>query len=365
MTTLSSLRLQRFRSYTDMSFALGDGVNIIVGPNASGKTNLLEAVLVVATGGSYRVRDAELLQYEASWARLDAQTGEGDRVIKLQLSAPGKVLKTFEIDDHKLARLMQQRTIPVVLFEPNHLMLLHGPPDMRRTFLDDLLEQAVPGYGATRKHYRRVLTHRNTLLKRQPRDLVDQLFVWNLRLSELGGKIVKERQQLVEQFAARMSDLYTTLAAKPHEVTLAYAMQFAGHDYETSLLKKLEASTDIDVQRGFTAYGPHRDDITIAIDGHAASESASRGETRTVVLALKVLELQLLEQIRGMRPLLLLDDVFSELDAQRRRALTSFVADYQTFITTTDADVVAHHFSSSTIIRLSIDATDGPDRDRT
>jgi DNA replication and repair protein RecF len=236
---------------------------------------------------------------------------------------------------------------------------------MRRTFLDDLLEQAVPGYGATRKHYRRVLTHRNVLLKRQPRDLADQLFVWNLRLSELGGKIVKERQQLVARFAARMSDLYTALAAKPHDVTLTYAMQFAGHDYETSLLKKLEASTDVDVQRGFTAYGPHRDDITIAIDGHVASESASRGETRTVVLALKVLELQLLEQIRGMRPLLLLDDVFSELDAQRRQALTTFVADYQTFITTTDADVVAHHFPSSTIIRLGADITDGPDRDRT
>jgi DNA replication and repair protein RecF len=350
---ITNLRLQHFRSYTDATFAFGDGVNIIVGPNASGKTNILEAVLVVATGGSYRVRDADLIQYDAPWARLDAAMAEHDRIIKLQLSAPGKVLKSFEIDGQKLARLMQQRTIPVVLFEPNHLLLLHGAPDMRRTFLDDLLEQAVSGYGATRKHYRRVLSHRNALLKRQPRDLADQLFVWNLRLSELGGKIVRERQQLVSQFAARMTELYTGLAGKPHDVTLEYVMQFSGQDYETALLHKLESSTAVDVQRGFTAYGPHRDDILVAIDGHAASESASRGETRTIVLALKVLELQLLESIRGQRPLLLLDDVFSELDAARRQALTTFVANYQTFITTTDADVVAHHFTSSTIIRLA------------
>jgi len=349
---ITHLRLQHFRSYTDSAFVLGQGVNIIVGPNASGKTNLLEAVLVLATGGSYRVRDADLVQYDASWARLDAAMYEGVRVVKIQQQPDAKVLKSFEIDNQKLTRLMQQRTLPVVLFEPNHLMLLHGAPDMRRAFLDDLLEQAVPGFGATRRHYRRVLAHRNALLKRQPRDLADQLFVWNLRLSELGGKIVKERRQLVTQFAARMDELYTALAHKPHQVSLEYVAQFSAADYETALLKKLEASTDTDVLRGFTAYGPHREDIRVAIDGHAASESASRGETRTLVLALKVLELQLLEQIRGVRPLLLLDDVFSELDAARRKALTTFVADYQTFITTTDADVVAHHFADSTIIRL-------------
>lgn len=354
---ISALRLQHFRSYTDVSFTFGEGVTIVAGPNASGKTNILEAVLVAAAGSSYRARDAELMQYDASWARLDAKTPEGDRIIKMQLQAPGKVLKSFEIDGHKLVRLLQARTIPVVLFEPNHLFLLHGAPDMRRTFLDDLLEQAVPGYGAVRKHYRRVLSHRNALLKRQPRDLDDQLFVWNLRLSELGGKIVKERQQLVAQFAADMTELYSALAQKPHIVELAYVTQFPGENYETALLKKLEASTAVDMQRGFTASGPHRDDIQVLIDGHTAAESASRGETRTIVLALKILELQLLERIRGQRPLLLLDDVFSELDAARRQALTRFVAPYQTFITTTDADVVAHHFADSAIIHLPIQAT--------
>jgi DNA replication and repair protein RecF len=352
---ITDLRLQHFRSYTDASFELDPGVNIIVGPNASGKTNILESVLVLATGGSYRARDVDLIQYDAPWTRLDADTPKGARIVKMQVTAPGKVLKSFDIDGQKLTRLMQARTIPIVLFEPNHLLLLNGSPDLRRSFLDDLLEQTVPGYGALRRNYRRILSHRNALLKRQPHDVHDQLFVWNLRLSELGGKMVKERTALVARFAGRMSDLYTNLAQVTHTVELVYISQFPGQEYETALLKKLESGTEVDMARGFTAYGPHRDDLGMSINGHTAAESASRGETRTLVLALKVLELKLLEELRGERPLLLLDDVFSELDGKRRQALTSFVADYQTFITTTDADVVVQHFTDSNIIPVSRD----------
>ena len=347
---ITDLRLQHYRSYSDASFELANGVNIIVGPNASGKTNVLEAVLMIATGSSYRARDAELVQFDAPWARLDADTPNGSRVVKLQVEGPGKVLKTFEIDEQKLARMLQPRTIPAVLFEPNHLLLLSGAPDVRRSFLDDLLEQSVPGYGAARRHYKRVLAHRNALLKHQPRDLREQLFVWNLRLSELGGKIVKERAALIDRFSERMSDLYGSIAQRQHDVTLTYVTQFPVADYESALLKKLESNIELDTMRGFTASGPHRDDLGVAIDGHAAAESASRGETRTLVLALKVLELQLLEQMRDTPPLLLLDDVFSELDGKRRQALTTFVSNYQTFITTTDADVVVQHFTSSNII---------------
>jgi DNA replication and repair protein RecF len=350
---VTDLRLQCFRSYNDASFELASGVNIIVGPNASGKTNILEAILVIATGSSYRARDHEMVQFDAPWARLDADTPHGTRVVKLQVEAPGKVLKSFEIDGQKLSRMLQPRTIPVVLFEPNHLLLLSGAPDLRRNFLDDLLEQSVPGYGATRRHYKRVLAHRNALLKHQPRDLHEQLFVWNLRLSELGGKIAKERAALISRFAERMSELYGNIAQRQHEVALVYTTQFPVQDYESALLKKLESNIELDSLRGFTASGPHRDDLGVAIDGHSAAESASRGETRTLVLALKVLELQLLEQMRDMPPLLLLDDVFSELDGKRRQALTSFVADYQTFITTTDADVVVQHFTSSNIIPVT------------
>ncbi|HSW98380.1 MAG TPA: DNA replication and repair protein RecF [Candidatus Saccharimonadales bacterium] len=350
---ITSLRLQHFRSYDDASFELESGVNIIVGPNASGKTNLLEAVLVAARGSSYRGRDSELIGFGQPWARLDADTLEGMRTVKLErTNDDSRATKSFDIDGQHLSRLTPQRTLPTVLFEPNHLLLLSGSPELRRTFLDDLIEQTNMRFGALRRHYKRVLAQRNALLKRQPRDLREQLFVWNVRLSELGGQIAHERQELINRFNGRMGGLYGRLAATEHGVALAYVSQFAPESYETALLHKLEASTDLDVLRGFTAYGPHRDDLSVLLDGHEAATSASRGESRTLVLALKIMELQLLEELRGARPLLLLDDVFSELDARRRQALTSFVADYQTFITTTDADVVAQHFASRTTISL-------------
>lgn len=348
---ITDIRLQHFRSYTDASFEIDPGVNIIVGPNASGKTNLLEAILIVALGSSYKAKDADLVQFGASWARIDADTLLGPRIVKFKTEPT--FAKSFEIDEQVLTRLHQTRTLPVVLFEPNHLLLLSGSPDLRRSFLDDLIEQTEPGYASVRRHYRRVLAQRNALLKKNPRDLAQQLFVWNVRLSELGGKIVRERQALIDRFGAHASELYASLSGRDNTIELSYATQFPVDNYETALLHKLESNLELDVLRGFTASGPHRDDLKTKIDGHEVSEAASRGETRTLVLALKVLELRLLEESRGQKPILLLDDVFSELDTVRRQALTRYVADYQTFITTTDADVVVHHFTSSSIIPLA------------
>jgi DNA replication and repair protein RecF len=352
-TTVTDLRLQHFRSYDDAAFELEPGVNIIVGPNASGKTNLLEAVLVLARGSSYRAKDADLVAFGADWARLDADLPDSKRVVKVQKMGEEKTAKTFEIDEQKLARLTPARTLPVVLFEPNHLLLLNSSPDLRRSFLDDLLEQTRPGFGATRRHFKRVLAQRNSLLKKNPRGLREQLFVWNIRLGELGGQIARERAELTSRFAGLFGDLYSRLADKEYDVALRYRSQFDVEKYETALLHKLEASIDLDVARGFTAYGPHRDDLEVFIGGHAVQEAASRGETRTMVLALKIMELQLLEELRQEKPLLLLDDVFSELDGKRRHALTEFLKDYQTFITTTDADLVVQHFTTSNIIPVS------------
>lgn len=342
---ISDIRLQHVRSYKDAFFELDPAVNIIIGPNASGKTNLLESVLVAARGSSYKAKDVELVQFGSAWGRIDASTPNGRRTVKITVDpASGK---SFEIDDQKLTRLHPSKTLPTVLFEPNHLLLLSGSPDLRRTFLDDLIEQSEAGFGSIRRHYRRVLSQRNSLLKKQPQDIEQQLFVWNLRLSELGGQIAKRRQALIERFNAAIPDLYVRLAGRDNTIELSYASRFAVGQYESQLLKKLESSLELDILRGFTAYGPHRDDITFTIDGHPMSESASRGETRTLVLALKILELQLLAEVRDTQPLLLLDDVFSELDAKRRHALTQYVQQYQTFITTTDADIFSKEFMRS------------------
>lgn len=346
----TDIRLQQFRSYGDASFELSPGVNIIVGPNASGKTNLLEAVLVLARGASYRAESEDLVRFGQEWARLDAHTADDQtRTFKLQQDGNG-LDKRFEIDGQSVARLTPARLIPAVLFEPNHLLLLTGSPELRRNFLDDLIEQTTPGFGTTRRHYRRVLAQRNALLKQGPKLNPKQLFVWNIRLSELGGQMAKQRLALLEEFNQALSGVYSDLARTSSTAELRYHSKFPAATYESALLQKLEQDFELDRLRGFTGSGPHRDDIEVLLGGHPLQTSASRGETRTLVLALKMLETRVLERARDARPLLLLDDVFSELDGKRRQALTEFLQPYQTFITTTDADVVLQHFTGSSNI---------------
>jgi DNA replication and repair protein RecF len=346
--------MQKFRSYRDESFEFDPGVNIIVGPNASGKTNLLEALLVACTGGSFRAKDGEMIAHGAPWARIDIHGSSGSRIVKLMVQENGAIKKEFVIRDQKLSRLALQKTVPVVLFEPNHLLLLQGSPDLRRDYLDNLLEQTVPGYGKARRDYRRALAQRNALLKTGPASK-KQLFAWNIRLSEIGAKLALERHALVGRINNQIGELYKNLAhSKAAEVSVRYVASCDITQYGSSLLHGLEKRTHVDIERGFTTIGPHREDLLISFDGRDASDVASRGETRTVLLVLKIMELRFVEEARGTKPQLLLDDVFSELDGARRKALTEVIQGYQTFITTTDADVVVQHFMNNChIIPLS------------
>jgi len=334
-----------------VSYDFDEGVTIIVGPNASGKTNLLEALLVVSRGGSYRVRDADLIAFNKPWARLDARTDDAARTIKLVRDPRPE--KTYEIDGKVLKRLSMGHMIPAVLFEPNHLLLLGGSPDRRREYLDDLLSQTVVGYGTLLRAYRRTLAQRNRLLKGQ-HVVRDELFPWNIRLSELGARMVRARMNLVEQIGQLIGGLYGELSGASTPVAIRYGAAADPDQYESHMLHQLEMRLHDDMARGFTSFGPHREDFTVLFSGRPAQEVASRGEVRTAVLALKVAELQLLEEKRERQPILLLDDVFSELDASRRRALTSHMRSYQTFITTTDADVASSQFvQHSTVVRTA------------
>jgi DNA replication and repair protein RecF len=179
---ITSIRLQNFRSYGDASFEFEPAVNIVVGPNASGKTNLLEAVLVLARGNSFRVRDSELVKFDKPWARLEANFKNHPRIVKIQ--PPDK---TYEIDGKVYKRLSLERTLPVVLFEPNHLQLLQRGPDQRRDYFDDLLERSQPTFKSLSSSYKRTLAQRNALLKHGRRQASQQLSVnWARRSPKLG-----------------------------------------------------------------------------------------------------------------------------------------------------------------------------------
>ena len=285
---------------------------------------------------------SELVSFGAPWARLDGVLATGGRTVKIVEQENGLIKKEFIINDQKLSRLSLNKTVPVVLFEPNHLQLLHGSPEARRDYLDLLLDQTVPGYSSLRREYKRTLAQRNALLKH---GAVQDLFAWNIRLSQSGARVARERSRLVNELKDGVYELYHEISGSPKTtISLQYAASCDIHQYESILLQTLEKRQAIDIERGFTGAGPHREDLIVEFDNRPASEVASRGETRTVLLTLKIMELKLVEQARGQKPLLLLDDVFSELDGARRKALTAVIKGYQTFITTTDADVVVHHF---------------------
>lgn len=370
---ISDLRLFNFRSYNEAAFEFSDGVNIIVGPNASGKTNLLEAVLVLCSGGSYRAKDVDLISFTQPWTRLESDTDEGVRKVTIerienaghsyspinQSSAPASTMakvttkKKFLVQGSQLSRLTLNRKIPVVVFEPEHLRLLSGGPERRRDYLDTLLGQTTPGYDKLLRDYRRTVAQRNSLLKSMITNDNSQLFAWNIRLSELGGVIAAYRQRIVAELGETVEELYNQLAQHKAKVSLHYQTDCAVDNYSSNVLKLLEQNLEKDRLRGFTTNGPHRHDLVVQLNGHPASLTASRGESRTLLLTLKLLELAIVERVRDKKPLLLLDDVFSELDGARRKALTKYLENHQTFITTTDADIVVQHFMQDcTIIPL-------------
>lgn len=356
---IDSIRLQRFRSYLDDSFEFDSGVNIVIGPNASGKTNLLEAILVLAAGRSFRAKDIELIKISKNlptdrpgWARLDGYFGAQARVFKF-VTENDKVNKTFSIDDKEYKRLNLEKTVPSVLFEPNHLQLISRGPEFRREYFDDILERTKAGFKSLLANYRRALSQRNALLKQPPAQAKKQLFAWNIRISELGAQVAQSRAQLVADINKVVGRSYSQIANKRSKVELIYDSPFSIDNYSSRLLSKLQAIEAADFERGFTAYGPHREDLILYLNKQPAQTGASRGEIRSLLIALKIFELNVLEKIRGSKPIFLLDDVFSELDGARRHHLVDHLKNQQTIITTTDADAVVNYFGGShTLIPL-------------
>jgi DNA replication and repair protein RecF len=343
----STLRLQNYRIHRDSQYEFNpSAVTIVVGPNGSGKTSIVEALYMACSGGSYKAADLDVVANGADWARIDIGTPQDDsRSIKLQVKETG-LQKIYVFDGVEKQRFLQAYELPVVLFEPQDMSIIVGEPSQRRELLDRILSTTNPNYRVYIKNYRRALAQRNALLKLGHAKQASDVFVWDVRLSELGGVIHQARKQLLEEFDKTFQSTYVDISKKNDIVTLRYVSDETSADYTTSLLAKLQQNIQKDSERGFTSFGPHRDDLEVTINGSSAKTTASRGETRTLMLAIKLLELQVIKSAKNTKPLLLLDDVFSELDGAHRRALAEKTNDYQTIITTTEADAVIDHFSN-------------------
>ena len=340
MTSVKTLHVKHIRSHTEYNIEFSPEVTIITGANGSGKTSLLEAVYLSLQGTSFRGSDKDMLQKESPWWKIDSILDDQQiRTIKFD---PEKVTsrKQFVIDGKTTARIPAKLKHPVVLFDPEDLRLLHGSPARRRQFIDRFISQLNPLYGPSLRKYERALKQRNNLLKNSyVQD--DQLFAWNIALAEHGAYIIEQRIAFTEQLNQNLSSLYQDIAGTHDDVSIHYSHTFVG-DIKQKLLNELHAHLERDRYLGSTSVGPHRHDVIFEINNSPALSVASRGEARTIVLALKFLEVDIIEQLTGKTPIVLLDDVFSELDATRQKLLTSQLKGHQIIITSATSHAGAH-----------------------
>jgi DNA replication and repair protein RecF len=343
---LASLELRDFRRYAHAALALGPGVTVLEGANGAGKTTVLEAAAWVALGRSFRgVPDATLVRDGADAAVVRATVVQAERhqTLDAELRRVGR--NRVLVNGHALTRTRDRLDLlRVTIFTPDDLALVKGGPAGRREYLDDLLGMLAPRYEAARADYDRVLRHRNALLKgglRGP-DAPHTLEVFDDQLVRAGAEIVRGRLRLVERLGPHLRAAYTALAGRPAEVTSRYEAEWApdGLDPDTveaALRAALPTVQRREVERGVTLVGPHRDEWRLLLEDMDVRTHASQGEQRCIALALRLAGHAVCSDAVGTAPVLLLDDVFSELDAARADALVAALPTGQTLVTTATA----------------------------
>ena len=333
MVAITKLSIQHIRSHQHFTTELSRKVTVITGPNGSGKTSIIEAIYLALQGSSFKGVDSEMLRTNEHWWRIDILFDDDTKRIVTYNPEKTQSKKQFIIDDTQSYRLTPKNKYPIVLFEPDDLRLLHGSPVRRRQFIDRFISQLNPLYGVSLRKYERALRQRNNLLKRFNTS-PDELFAWDITLAEHGAYLIEQRIAFIERINSRLNDAYHDIAESTDEVSVHYSHTFVG-DIKQKILNELHAHADRDKMLGNTSVGPHRHDVLFALNNSPALTNASRGEVRTIVLALKFLEVDIIEQLTGLKPLILLDDVFSELDLARQKALSDKAREHQIVMTST------------------------------
>ena len=330
---LKTLRVQNFRTHSDFILEIGEKSTLISGANGSGKTSLLEAIYFALQGTSFRSSDKEILRNDgSSWFRIDLKDSRDSLRTIIFNNAVQKSKKQFLVDGNKKARLSANLRIPVVLFEPDDLQLLSGSPTRRRNFLDYFLSQIFPSFQLALARYNKALKQRNNLLKRDNVSK-DELFPWNLMLAEYGAEIISKRQDFLELLNSKIEEVYFEISGVKDEIKIDYLGEKVS---KNEILAILSGNIERDKILGYTNFGPHKHDIQFIFNKKPAQNVASRGENRSLVLALKFIETDILADLTSKRPIVLLDDVFSELDDDRQKLLTKHFSKYQTIITSTN-----------------------------
>lgn len=345
---LCFLHLWHFRNYRDQGIPFEAPKTILVGENAQGKTNLLEAVELLATLRSRRAgRDREMVQQGEEKARIAAtveRLGVAHELVMELRSQGGRSLKVNGQALRRQSEFLGQ--VNAVVFSSLDLELVRGGPEARRNWLDGVLLQLEPAYLGLVEQYRQILKQRNALLKQDPaaasdRDL--QMAFWDAQLATSGSRIMRRRARLLQRLEPLAAHWHQVISGGRETLSLAYRPQVPLLDpqanpegVQAQLLAEIRAKAAAERALGTSLVGPHRDEVELSLDGQLARAYGSQGQQRTLVLALKLAELELIEQVKGDPPLLLLDDVLAELDRHRQNQLLEAIQErVQTLVTTT------------------------------
>lgn len=348
---VKQLRLDNYRNVKHIELNTEQNVNIFIGQNAQGKTNLLEAIFVLALTKSHRTdKNKELIGWGEQSAHLEALVDKkyGPVTLELNLSAQGKQAKINGLEQKKLSNFVG--SLNVVMFAPEDLEIVKGTPGIRRRFLDIEIGQVQPNYLYALQQYQKIVIQRNNVLKnawQQGASAQAMLEVWNEQLVTHGVKIIKKRKQFINKLEQWARSIHEGITNGLEQLSIRYLPSFPMDETEDEavlfeqFMLKLSQMKEQEVRRGITLVGPHRDDLTFFINDKEVQTFGSQGQQRTTALSLKLAEIELIHEEIGEYPILLLDDVLSELDQNRQTQLIeTFQSKVQTFITTTGIESI-------------------------
>lgn len=338
---INDIRLKNYRNYNNEKIEFKKGLNILVGKNAQGKTNILEAIFFTVIGKSFKVsKEKETIMWGKENSSIEGNFSREYRDVNIKLYFSNSSKKSIKIDDVSIKKTGELLgTVNAVFFSPQELKLVKDSPEERRRFMNIDISQTNKRYFYTLNRYEKVLANRNKLLKvsKDVSVLKETIEIWDKALVDLAEKIYIERKKFLQELAPFAQKAHNYISGGQENLEIKYdSLDYGDKDFKTEMLKALQKNLEKDYKLGYTSVGVHRDDIDIYLNGVEVKNYGSQGQQRTAALSMKLAEVEIIKEKTGEYPLLLLDDVFSELDAERQKRLLAFTSRTQTIITCTE-----------------------------
>lgn len=345
---IKNIMLSNYRNYENLSLELSKNVNVFIGDNAQGKTNVLEAIYYCAFAKSHRTsRDRELINWKNDKAYISLLVGKErlDKKIDINILRDGK--KAIKVNSIKVAKIGELFGIfNVVMFSPEDLKVIKEAPNLRRKLLDMELSQINKKYYFNLVQYNKILNERNILLKNKNLN-EDVLEVYDFQLVNYADYIISKRLEYIDKINFYGEKIHEEITAGKEKIKFKYSCNVDLNDYKNNYLKKLKDNIKRDREKGLTSVGPHRDDFNVFLNDIDAKIFGSQGQQRTAILTMKFSSLKIIKEITGEYPVLLLDDVLSELDVNRKRYILSTINGIQTVITCTGIEVLSEYLDQN------------------